>query len=66
MLAVFELVMLAGIAYVLKSVANDIFLPVQSLLFMGLLALFGWVAWNYVLDNSDRGAVLKVAGINRK
>jgi O-antigen/teichoic acid export membrane protein len=60
-LAFFEIVMLAAISYVLKAFAYALPMSVQSLLFIGLLASFAFFAWNYVLDDSDRGMVLKVA-----
>lgn len=64
-LAVFELVMFAVIVYVLKAFAYALPLSVQSLLVIGLLASFAFFAWNYVLDDSDRGLVLNVAKLKK-
>lgn len=64
-LAVFELVMLAGIAYGLKAFASALLLPVQFLLVVGILATFAFFAWNYVLDDSDRNVVLKVVKLKK-
>ena len=64
-LAVFELVMFAAVANLLKAFTSALPLPVQSLLVLGLLASFAFFAWNYVLDDSDRGIVLKVAKLKK-
>ncbi len=64
-LAVFELVMLAGIVYALKTYAYTLPLLVQCLLVIGLLATFALFAWNYVMDNSDRRVVLKVIKLKK-
>jgi O-antigen/teichoic acid export membrane protein len=59
--AVLELVMLACIAYGLKAYGSMLPLTVQSLLAIGLLASFAFLTWNYVLDDTDRSIVFKVA-----
>jgi O-antigen/teichoic acid export membrane protein len=59
-LAGISLVILAGGGYGLKNVASALSCYSQSLLVMGLLVLFAWVAWNNVLDDSDRRAILNV------
>jgi len=57
--ASFALVMLAGMAYGLKTLAGALPLFFQSLLIIMLLALFTWFSWKSILNASDRGAVLK-------
>ena len=64
-LAFFDLLMLAGIAYVLKAFADALPLLVQCLLVIGLLASFAIFAWNYVMDDSDRRVVLKVVNLRK-
>jgi len=63
--ATFELVMLAGIAYSLKAFAYALPLSVQSLLVIGFFVSFIFFAWKYVLDDSDRGMVLKLAKLRK-
>ncbi|HEB36043.1 hypothetical protein LCGC14_1197630 [marine sediment metagenome] len=60
MLACFALVVLAGMSYGLKTLTGTFPLLAQSLLVLGLLALFAVFAWKNILDNSERGALLKV------
>lgn len=60
MLPCFALVVLAGTSYGLKTLAGTLPLVVQSLFISGLLALFALFAWKSILDNSERGAVLKM------
>lgn len=64
-LAILELMMLAGIAYGMKAFVYALPLPVQFLLFIGLLASFAFLAWNYVLDESDRGVILKIVNLKK-
>jgi len=63
--AILELVMLAGIAYGLKASGLALPLTVQFLLAIGLLASFAFLAWNYVLDDTDRSIVCKVTKLNK-
>jgi len=60
MLACFALVALAGASYGLKNLTGTLPLLAQSLLVLGLLALFALFAWKSILDNSERGAFLKM------
>ena len=57
--ASFALVMLAGMAYGLKTLAGALPFFLQSLLIIMLIVSFTWFSWRRVLDASDRGAVLK-------
>jgi len=59
-LACFALVILAGASYGLKTLTGTLPLLAQSLLVLGLLALFALFAWKSILDNSERGAILNV------
>jgi O-antigen/teichoic acid export membrane protein len=59
-LACLSLMILAGAGYGLKAVASALSIYSQSLLVIGLLVLFAWVAWNHVMDVSDRRAVLNM------
>lgn len=59
-LACLALLMLAGMAYGLKSLAGTLPLAAQFVFFAVLLGLFAWLAWRKVLDGLDRGAVFKV------
>lgn len=53
-----SLVMLAVAGYGLKTIAGALSLYSQSLLIMGLFSIFAWIAWNRILDVSDRNVVL--------
>jgi O-antigen/teichoic acid export membrane protein len=66
MLAGFTLMILAVAGYGLKTVAGALSICSQSLLVIGLLVLFAWIAWNCVLDDSDRRAVLNVTKLKEK
>jgi O-antigen/teichoic acid export membrane protein len=54
------LLLLAGAAYGVKSLAGTLSLSVQSIFFVTLFGLFVWVIWRKVLDASDRGAILRM------
>ncbi len=54
------LVLLAGIAYGLKSLTSTLSLFAQSAIFISLLGIFAFGVWRNILDDSDRGAVLNV------
>ncbi len=58
-LACFALMMLAGASYGLKTLIGTPVL-IQFLLVLGLLVLFALFAWKSILDNSERGAILKM------
>jgi len=60
MLACFALIVLTGASYGLKVLIGTFPLLAQSLLILGLLALFALFAWKSILDNSEREAVLKM------
>jgi len=60
MLPCFALVVFAGASYGLKTLAGILPLVVQFLFISGLLALFALFVWKSILDNSERGAVLKM------
>lgn len=64
-LAGLVLVVLTGMAYGLKTLAGALPLFAQSLLVIGLLALFAWLSWSGVLDDSDRRTVLKVMKLGK-
>ncbi|MFZ6017579.1 MAG: oligosaccharide flippase family protein [Nitrospirota bacterium] len=57
------LLLLAGIAYGLKSLTSSLPLFAQSMLFLTFFGLFAWVIWRNLLDASDRRAVLKVVNL---
>jgi O-antigen/teichoic acid export membrane protein len=59
-LASLALLLLACIAYGLKSLAGTLPLFVQSVLFVALFSLFAWLVWRKVLDASDKGVILKL------
>jgi len=59
-LTCFALLILAGASYGLKTLAGTLPLLAQSLLVLGLLALFALFAWKNILDNSERGVFLKM------
>lgn len=65
-LAAVSLVILAGVGYVLKTLAGDLSLYSQSLLMIGLLILFSWIVWSRVLDSSDHRVVLNVVKLKRR
>lgn len=54
------LLLLAGMAYGLKSLTGFLPLFAQPILFLTLFGLFAWLIWKNLLDASDRVAVLKV------
>ena len=60
------LLLLAGMAYGLKSLAGTLPLFTQSVLFIVLFGLFAWLVWRKVLDASDRGAVFKAVNLWRR
>lgn len=60
MLVCFALVALTGAFYGVKTLEDTLPLLAQSLLVLGFLSLFALFAWKSVLDNSERGAVLKM------
>lgn len=66
MLAGISLVILAGAGYGLKNVACALSIYYQSLLIIGLMALFAWFSWNHILDGSDRRAVLNVTKLKNR
>jgi len=64
MLAGASLMSLAIIGYGLKMAEGAYSIYSQLLLVALVLLLFAWIAWNNVLDSSDRNAILNI--INRK
>ena len=65
-LAAVSLAILAGVGYVLKTLAGDLSLYSQFLLVIVLLILFSWVVWSRVLDGSDRRVILNVMKLKRR
>jgi hypothetical protein len=63
--AIIGLVVFACITYGLKEIAYALPIVVQSLLFIGLLVVSTWAAWNFVLDEIDRGAIYKMANLKK-
>jgi O-antigen/teichoic acid export membrane protein len=63
--AIIGLVIFAGIAYVLREVAYALPISVQSLLLTGFLGLSTWIGWNFVIDDSDRKTVYKMADLRK-
>jgi O-antigen/teichoic acid export membrane protein len=57
--AIILLLAFASILYTLKWVTSSYPLIAQSLLSIGLLALFACAAWYYVLDDTDRRVINK-------
>lgn len=54
------ILILIGIACVLKSLLSFLSLFVQIALLVALFGLFAWVVWVKVMDASDKGVILKV------
>jgi len=63
--AVVGLLIFGCVAYVLKAVADPLSVIVQFMLSLGLLVVFGWATWNYVLDNADRGIVHRIINMKK-
>jgi len=59
-LASFTLLLLAGMAYGLKSLTGALPLFIQPVSFAVIIGLFAWFVWRKVLDASDKGIILKV------
>lgn len=64
-LSVAGIVMFAISMYGLKQVAYALPIAAQFLLFIGLVTLFVWAVWNFVLDNMDRGAICKMINLKK-
>ena len=64
-LSVAGIVIFAISMYGLKQVAYALPIAAQFLLFIGLVALFVWAVWNFVLDNMDRGAICKMINLKK-
>jgi O-antigen/teichoic acid export membrane protein len=56
----FALVLLAVVAYWLKSFVGILPLFAQSIVFVALFGLFIWLVWRKVLDASERGAMFNL------
>jgi len=54
------LFLLGGLSYGLKGLVGTFPMFAQFVLFVALFGLFVWFVWRKVLDDSDRGTVLKV------
>ncbi len=63
--AIIGLVMFASIAYVLKEVAHALPVAFQALLFMGFIGLSAGIAWNFVMDDSDRRTIYKMVDLRK-
>jgi O-antigen/teichoic acid export membrane protein len=61
-----SLLILAGVGYVMKTIATDFSIYSQLLIMILLLILFAWIVWGRVLDGLDRGVVLKMMKLNRR
>jgi len=64
-LSVAGIVIFAISMYGLKQVAYALPIAAQFLLFIGLVVLFVWAVWNFVLDNMDRGAICKMINLKK-
>ena len=64
-LSVAGIVIFAISMYGLKQVAYALPIAAQFLLFIGLVTLFVWAVWNFVLDNMDRGAICKMINLKK-
>lgn len=63
--AVIGLLIFWSIAYLLKAVCDPFNIIFQLLFSIGLLMFFAWAAWNYVLDDTDRGVAHKVVNLKK-
>lgn len=54
------ILLLASMAYGLKSITDVLPLSIQFALFVALFSLFAWLVWRKVLDALDKDMVLKV------
>ncbi len=61
--AVVGLLIFGCIACLLKAVSDPISIVFQLIFSIGLLVLFAWAAWNYVLDDTDRGVAQRVINL---
>lgn len=59
------IVMFAISMYGLKQVTHALPIAVQSLLFIGLFALFVWAVWNFILDDIDRGVICRMLNLRQ-
>lgn len=59
------LFMFAGIAYVLKEVAHTLPAAFQALTLIGFIGLSAGIAWNFVIDDSDRITILKIVDLRK-
>lgn len=65
MRSIIGLVIFAGIAYGLKELAYALPIAVQSLLFIGFFGISAWIAWNFMIDDLDRGAIYKMVNFRK-
>ena len=63
--AIIGLFMFAGIAYVLKETTYALPITAQSLLLTGFLGLYTWIGWKFIMDDSDRKTVYKMADLRQ-
>lgn len=63
--AIIGLAIFAGIAYVLKEVTYALPISVQSLIITGFLGLSAWIGWSFVMDESDRITVYRMADLRK-
>lgn len=63
--AIIALFMFAGITYVLKEVAHALPVAVQSLLLTVFIGVSIWIAWNFVIDDSDRRTIYKIVDLKK-
>jgi O-antigen/teichoic acid export membrane protein len=61
-----SLLLLAVVAYGLKSMTRSIPFPIQAVLFAGVLGLFACIVWNKGLDTLDKEVLKKRYGLDRK
>lgn len=64
-LSVAVIVMFSISMYGLKQFAHALPIAAQFLLFIGLVTLFVWAVWNFVLDNMDRVAICKMINLKK-
>jgi O-antigen/teichoic acid export membrane protein len=64
--AIIGLLMFACIAYGLKEVAYNLPIAVQSLLLIGFLGFSAWIAWNFIMDDLDRGAINNILNLKKR
>jgi len=65
MVTVLALLFLTTIGYLLKLFSGTLPMLMQGALFASFLALFAWMAWNNLLDSSEREVAFSVFRFRR-